>query len=125
MKNYKSVLIIEDDVTFFLIRRILEIAGINGKVTGSENGFKALNFIKDEVEKGYKCPDLIILSLDMPLMNGVEFLNKLYEYNFNIKKIIILSDSIESDKKIIPPYKFYSFIEKSLIQEKLITALED
>ena len=58
----------------------------------AENGEKAL-----EMLKLYE-PDIILLDLNMPLLNGIKVIELVKQYNSNIKIIVI---TVEADKKVI------------------------
>jgi len=66
----RSVLVVDDDVNLTrLLRTILRSAGF--EVLTAEDGFAALEVTKE------RAPDLIILDLRMPLMDGHEFYREL------------------------------------------------
>lgn len=81
----KSILIVDDNEDDrYLLRRYLEMAGVTGDIYEAVNGNDALDFLKPYeagVEiYGDKFPPLIIfLDINMPVMNGYEFLNAFSE----------------------------------------------
>tara|TARA_B110000211_G_C13799378_1_gene429852 strand:- start:205 stop:579 length:375 start_codon:yes stop_codon:yes gene_type:complete len=116
----KSVLVIDDDkICNFLTVNALKKAGINGDIEVVINGLEAINFLK-AIEN---FPDLILLDINMPIMDGLEFL-KNYENNgfLGRTKIAMYTSSIrEADKQVAFKYSdVFDFINKPLTHEKLI-----
>jgi CheY-like chemotaxis protein len=68
------VLLIDDDEDDnFFHHRVIKEAGITDHIKIVENGFDALEFLKQQKQ----IPELIFLDINMPKMNGWEFLEKL------------------------------------------------
>ena len=68
-------------------------------------------------------PDLILLDINMPVMDGLDFLKTFKSEGFEGKsKIAIYTSSIrEADKEVAFRYKdVFDFINKPLTNEKLI-----
>ncbi len=69
-------------------------------------------------------PEYILLDLDMPLMDGFQFMNEFEKLSYTNKediKIILLTASINNQDKEYPKKfkNFHSFISKPLTLEKL------
>lgn len=97
-KPSKRVLVVDDVAdNIFLVQFLLEDRGY--KVSTAENGKAAVFQVKTEVVK----PDLIILDLMMPEMNGYEVINYLRHCR-NIPNIPILlmtaDESVSYDEAI-------------------------
>ncbi len=73
------VLLVEDDRDdAFVVERLLSRAPIRVKVEVCENGQAALDYLSGCLEKdGPPIPDLILLDLNMPVMDGYAFVQKL------------------------------------------------
>lgn len=73
------VLLVEDDRDdAFVVERVLARAPIRVKVDVCDNGQSALDHLSRCLEKdGPPFPDLILLDLNMPVMDGYAFLQKL------------------------------------------------
>lgn len=92
-KMVQKILVVDDDLQLCdLLRLHLEKAGF--KVVLANNGREALEATRD------KKPDLIILDLMMPEMNGYEFI-RLYGQEINTPVIIITGRKIQENDKVI------------------------
>lgn len=103
-EKVKKILIIEDDEDLHLIYR-LYLQGESYKILQARNGKEGLEMIERER------PDLIILDMIMPVMDGEEFIQKL---RFE-KKEYDLPVIIASVNDKIPPH----LLEKGKIQTVL------
>jgi CheY-like chemotaxis protein len=95
MKLNCIMLIDDDEPTNFISSFYIEEAQCTEHVQISENGQKALNYLTCSEEfsgnKGYPCPDLIFLDINMPAMDGWEFLDKYKQLkNEQHGKVIII-----------------------------------
>lgn len=91
MNKHLKILFIEDDqIESMKFDRGLKKLGLKHEVIRAENGEEALNILDSYTE----LPDIILLDLNMPKMNGVEFLSILKK-NESLKylPIIILTTS--------------------------------
>jgi two-component system chemotaxis response regulator CheB len=87
MDMIKSSILIVDDSA--VVRRILSLAlskHANFNIAGtSTNGVEAIQFIKD------KKPDLVLLDVEMPIMDGITALKEIRKFNPHIPIIIFSS----------------------------------
>jgi len=97
MKNkLNCVLLIDDDEpTNFLNQMLLEEEGCSEQVQVVQSGREALNYLtnNDHAEQhqgSFPCPDLIFLDLNMPAMDGWEFLDRYRKLEKKHKGKIIL-----------------------------------
>jgi len=113
----------EDDNFFHKI--VLKETGIAEHIKVAESGFEALDFLKNE----NKIPELIFLDINMPKMNGWEFLEEYRKLNDEQKArviIIMLTTSLNpADRKkalVIPEVD--GFETKPLTHETLSEIIE-
>ena len=99
MKSFKLVYVIEDDV---ITSRITELRlhqhGAFGQVKKFVNGQPALDALLDAAEQPATLPDLILLDLNMPVMDGWEFLEAFTTYVWHKSVCVcVLTSSINPD----------------------------
>ena len=71
----KKILLVDDyDADNFLHRMVIEKYGCAEIIEICRNGSEALDYIKAGLAAGESLPDLIFLDINMPVMNGWEFL---------------------------------------------------
>lgn len=120
----------DDDINIFIIKKIVEKTGFDIEMVSKSNGQLAIDYLKDAISRGATLPHLILIDINMPVMNGWEFVEA-YQLLGIAKPVdlYILSSSVyEND---IEKTKSYSavrgFISKPLSIERLtelIKALE-
>lgn len=97
----KSVCIIDDDNLYInLVSKIIELKQLSEKVIVFKNGKEALDFFVESIkdpEDGI-VPQVIFLDLNMPIMDGWEFLNEFTKIKDKISENInlyVVSSSID------------------------------
>jgi CheY-like chemotaxis protein len=90
----KIALLVDDDyVTNYLIKNSLERMGIFKHVATAESGEKALELLNAYLQYALPLPDLILLDLKMPNMNGFDFLEAFNELGVKKKVEIVISSA--------------------------------
>lgn len=123
MKLELKILLVEDNIIEILkLKRAIENLGMNHEVLEAENGEIALDSIKQEEIN----PDIILLDLNMPKMNGLEFLAKVRnDESMRHLPIIILSTS-NNNRDLKEAYKLgvSGYILKPLKYEDYVKKIE-
>ena len=77
MEKIKNVYIIDDDeIIIYLTDRLITEEEFCEKNTTFENGLKALEKLKDALAAKEELPDLMLVDLNMPVMDGWEFIEQ-------------------------------------------------
>ncbi|GAB3196741.1 CheY-like chemotaxis protein [Pontibacter aydingkolensis] len=125
MKTYS---IDDDHISNFLTEKVLEEAEFSTEIQSFLSAEDALNFIKQDYEANV--PDIIFLDLNMPMMNGWDFLDALAPYKDNLLgkcHVYILTSSLDtSDTARSKDYDLVSgFIHKPLTLEDVQVILAE
>lgn len=98
----KTILLIEDDyLDVTSVKRELSKLNIKYELHVAHNGVDALALLNGNSPSGVKVvPDVMLLDMNMPKMNGLEFLRIIKNYYSlkNIKVFITTTSSEEYDK---------------------------
>lgn len=69
--------VVDDDKIFtYLLKRIIEKAKIAREIIFFENGRDAIDYLTSHKEDALKLPQLILLDINMPILDGWQFLNE-------------------------------------------------
>lgn len=120
MIQFDSIFLVDDDPINNLInKRLLGKIKISDSIKEFIGGEEALEFIST-IDKNHSL--LIFLDINMPVLNGWDFLNR-YQEEFAERNdtILILSSSIDfQDRQKAKEYEVVSgFLEKPLTLEKI------
>lgn len=98
MTKIKSVCIIDDDpITVFGIKKMLSILDLAEEIKTYVNGKEAIDDITRMVNSDESIPQVIFLDINMPIMDGWQFLEKFLELNVESRiRINIVTSSIDA-----------------------------
>ncbi|WP_026902971.1 response regulator [Pedobacter glucosidilyticus] len=125
MNQALHILIIDDDeINNFIAAKLIDKIPPRAKVSTCLNGQEGIDYIISGLNNQEELPDIIFLDINMPVMNGWEFLEEYAKIAHQLsKKIVInmLSSSVYNDD--ISKSKTFStvnkFISKPLTVEKI------
>ncbi|MHC4533921.1 MAG: response regulator [Planctomycetota bacterium] len=123
MINSKPILLVEDDnVDVMTVKRALKDLKINNPLVSTANGEEALEYLKNNDNKK---PCIILLDLNMPKMNGIEFL-KIAKADDTLKKIpVVVLTTSSQQQDIIESFKLSvaGYIVKSVDYNEFTEAI--
>lgn len=89
MKTVDTVCVIDDnDVYQFVMKNSINKLNPNIKILAYLNGEEGINAIKSMLEKKQPLPDVILLDINMPIMDGWEFMNEFIKIKSQLPQII-------------------------------------
>lgn len=120
MINGKSVTVglVDDDKVFqFITGKILRSLNVIDSLLQFENGLPLLEYLQNNFDKSESLPDVIFLDIQMPFMDGWQFLQEYSNLQISFTKqikIYILSSSISLYDK--EKAKAYNHIKDFLVK---------
>jgi CheY-like chemotaxis protein len=121
-----KVLCVDDDpITLMLCKKVIERVNYTKEVNTAKNGEEAIEYFTQLKNNEALPPELVLLDLNMPVMNGWELLDTYLALEFNIAfketKFIVLSSTIDpSDIEKSKSYPMViDFISKPITKDVL------
>ena len=76
--KYKTIMIIDDDaIDNYLVNVLIKTNDIAETILEFDNGEKAIEYLDVNRNNQDNLPEVILLDIYMPRMNGIEFIDKL------------------------------------------------
>lgn len=131
MKTIDHLCLVDDDDVFrFLTRKVIEETKLVNRIEIFSNGLSAIQFLKANLTSPEGLPEIILLDLTMPVMDGWGFLEEFIKIKPHTGKkitIYIVSSSIDpADIKKARSISVVSdFIIKPVTRIKLMHMLEE
>jgi CheY-like chemotaxis protein len=121
MNKIDRIFLVDDDKIFLSLAKLI-LNGVFPKVdiVTSKNGLEGLKNLEE------KLPNLIFLDINMPVMDGWEFLSELGKRHDDLPfQIIITSSSVDPEDRqkaeLHPLVK--GFLEKPITKEKIMAVI--
>ncbi len=130
MMENVSILLVEDDpITTFLTKKVIIACKAGTELVCKANGQEALDYIAGQNTGALLLPDIILLDLNMPVLDGWGFLDTFKKnvniYGKNIALYICTSSTAPHDIMKAREYHFVKdFISKPLNTQKFLDLLK-
>ena len=128
-KTKANVLLIDDDSIYqFVACKTLEATGFSNKIKVCSNGEEAFRFLEANMKNAEELPDVILLDVNMPVMNGWQFLD-IYQplipgFAKDIQVFLVTSSINDEDREFSKRYTcVQDYIVKPLAKEKIAQIL--
>jgi len=124
-RGLELVMLIDDNSTDnFINERVIQMSGFSKQIITVDKGRNALDYLKVNEADLAKIPELILLDLNMPVVNGFAFLDEFIKLPEKIKtksRIVVLtsSDKIEDIDAIKELPIIMDYISKPLSEKSL------
>jgi CheY-like chemotaxis protein len=123
MQNSKPILLIEDDdVDVMTVNRALRDSKVANQLVSIGDGEEAIEYLRDDSATK---PSIILLDLNMPKMDGAEFL-KIVKADNALKKIpVVILTTSNSDRDVIESFELGAagYMVKSVDYEKFVETI--
>ena len=116
MKKIKLLLIDDEEEFIRTLSERLRMRNLNPDAV--YNGEQALSFVKENE------PDVIVLDLKMPGIDGIEVLTRMKEAHPNIEIIILTGHGTEKDEEKARKLGAFDYLEKPIDIDKLVARLK-
>jgi CheY-like chemotaxis protein len=124
----KKILLIDDDQIFhYLHSKVIALAGIEADIITAGHGLEALEIITKMIERDEELPTEIFIDLNMPNMNGFEFIRAINDFDFPVKdrmKMVVVTSSVNAaDREIADQLGIKYYLTKPLVVRDMVEIL--
>jgi len=129
MITQKNILLVDDDSVFnFINSTVISSAGLASEIQTAQNGEEALTFFNHPVSHKKGIPEVVLLDLNMPIMDGFEFIQAFQRLDFPGKDkviIIVVTSSMNPDDiRRAKSFGIKHYLTKPISEEGIQTAIE-
>jgi CheY-like chemotaxis protein len=129
-KNFSFCIVDDDDIYQFTIKKTIKSLNVAKSIIAFSDGEEALNFMIENLNNDEELPDVILLDINMPIMDGFQFMEEYIKIKPKLgKKITIYMVSSSVDTSDIERAKKISevsdYIIKPIKENQLTTILNE
>jgi two-component system response regulator len=127
MVGYSIIMVDDDEEDFILVKEAFDNKKLDHKIKHVNNGQELIEYLSAMKSKKNKQPDLILLDINMPMMNGYETLNNIKKKKLSTGIPVMMYSTSGDDHEKNKCFKLgaNAFACKSSTFEKLLLFAEN
>ena len=112
MNKINTACVIDDDPIFvFGIKKIMEIINFSDELMIFKNGKEALTNLQEMISQSKQLPDVIFLDINMPILDGWQFLDEFVKIELDKEIMIYIVSSSVDPEDVLKAKSFKSVID--------------
>lgn len=125
-KNKITCIIDDDEIYLFSVKKVIEVNQLSDTVLEFRNGQDALDFFLESAGRKQELPDVILLDINMPVMNGWEFIEAFRKIKPTLpKEIMLYVVSSSVDRQDVEKAKSFTSVNDYLMKPLTVSQLKN
>lgn len=118
--KYKKIMIVDDnEIDNYIVKVLLKNNNVANDILEFDNGLKAIEYLQTNKDDPENLPEIILLDIYMPLVDGFQFMEMFNDIKLDLKikcKICIVSSSIDNNDilKTKMDQNIFAFVTKPI-----------
>ncbi|MFV5695404.1 response regulator [Flavobacterium sp. LB3P122] len=127
----KAIWVVDDDAIYqIIVNKIIQRSEIFSVISTFKNGKDAIDALQNSLKNNKSLPNIILLDINMPIMDGWEFMEEMQLLKSQISKQIIIyivssSIAVEDKNKSKTYPDILGYLSKPITNEDLIMIAAD